>query len=205
LAIEILTVGHSTRDYEGFLGLLREAEVSAVADVRTHPYSRQFPHFNRETLKAELRTDGIAYVFLGDELGGRPRDIKYYCDGAADYEKMATDENFKKGIDRVLNGAKQYRIALMCSEGNPLDCHRCLLVGRALSERGADVQHIVASRKIISQQEIEEQLIRECGHGGDDMFAKGEQRLAEAYRERSRLVSFRSPDLQNNPNPEQNR
>jgi hypothetical protein len=118
---------------------------------------------------------------------------------------MATDDNFKKGIDRVLNGAKQYRIALMCSEGNPLDCHRCLLVGRTLSERGADVRHIVASKKIISQQEIEEQLIRECGHGGDDMFAKGEQRLAEAYRERSRLVSFRSPDLQNNPIPEQNR
>jgi hypothetical protein len=131
---------------------------------------------------------------FGDELGGRPRDRKFYCDGAVDYEKVATGESFKKGLDRVLNGAKKYRIALMCSENNPLDCHRCLLVGRALSEHGVEVRHIIAGGKMISQQEVEDLLIKECGHGGDDMFAKGSERLAEAYRARSRKVSFRSPD-----------
>lgn len=193
MTIEVLTIGHSTRDYESFLALLRQANVSAVADVRTSPRSRHFPQFNRESLKEDLRLDGIAYVFLGDELGGRPNKRELYCDGVADYEKMATDENFAKGIKRILKGAKQYRIALMCSEHNPLDCHRCLLVGRALSDRGVEVRHILSEDRIVSQHQIEEQLIKECGHGGDDMFAKGRERLADAYRERSRQVSFREP------------
>ena len=167
-----------------------------LADVRSSPSSRHFPQFNRDTLKDELRKDGIAYVFLGAELGGRPQNREFYCEGAADYEKMAADNNFKAGIDRVLSGAERYHIALMCSEHNPLDCHRCLLVGRALVERGAAVSHILSNGKTISHHQIEEQLIKECGHGGKDFFAQGQERLAEAYRERVRKVSYRDPDSQ---------
>jgi uncharacterized protein (DUF488 family) len=182
LTIEVLTIGHSTLEYERFLALLRNAGVSAIADVRSAPYSRHFPHFSRENLKEELRRDGIAYVFLGAELGGRPGSPEFYCDGAADYEKMADEKNFKSGIDRVLSGAERYRIALMCSEHNPLDCHRCLLVGRALAERGVVVSHILSNGKTIPHPQIEEQLIKECGHGGKDFFAQGKDRLADAYR-----------------------
>src|SRR5688500_18502351 len=113
--------------------------VTAVADVRTAPFSRHYPHFNKEQLREELRLDRIAYVFLGRQLGGRPSNRTFYSDSIVDYEKMATAEPFKKGLDRVIEGAKQYRIALVCSEHNPLDCHRCLLVGRGLSERGVRV------------------------------------------------------------------
>lgn len=193
---EILTIGHSSLNYEQFLALLRGAGVSAVADIRSVPSSRHFPQFNRETLKAGLRSDGIKYVFLGAELGGRPQNKNFYCDGIADYEKMAGDINFKEGIDRVLRGAKQYRIALMCSEHDPLDCHRCLLVGRALTERGMAVSHILSNGSQISQSQIEEQLIQECGHGGKDFFAEDKERLIGAYRKRSRKVSFRDPNSQ---------
>lgn len=190
---EIYTIGHSTRDYESFLAIVKKAKISAIADVRSSPLSHQFPHFDREVLRDELRRDGIAYVFLGQELGGRPAKKQLYCDGVADYEKMAAEQSFSKGIERVLEGAKKYTIALMCSEYNPLDCHRCLLVGRALSERGVEVQHILSEEKTISQQEVESQLVQQCGHGGEDFFAKGDERRAQAYRERSMQVSYRDP------------
>lgn len=199
MTLEVLTIGHSTLDYESFLRLLRQAKVTAVADVRTSPQSRNFPHFNRDVLKEELSRDEIAYVFLGAELGGRPQNPAFYCEDVADYEKMAADEKFKSGIERVIRGAEKYRIALMCSEHNPMDCHRCLLVGRALLERGLNVRHILQSGKLISQEQIEEQLVRECGHGADDMFTKGRARVAEAYREKSRQISYRKSNPQAGP------
>jgi uncharacterized protein (DUF488 family) len=189
----VLTIGHSTHPYERFLALLRQAGVTAVADVRTEPYSRHFPQFNSDVLKGELRLDGIAYSFLGEELGGRPKGQQFYCDGVADYEKMATTEEFQKGLDRVVEGAKRYRIALMCSEHDPLDCHRCLLVGRALAKRGVAVKHILPDGAIIEHAQIEDRLLKISGRENDDMFAPREERLAAAYRERARKVAFAGP------------
>jgi uncharacterized protein (DUF488 family) len=146
----VLTIGHSTHAFDHFLSLLRRTGVTAIADVRTSPFSRRYPHFNRDELREKLLLDGIAYVFLGKELGGRPSDPNLYCDGVADYEKMATTESFKNGLKRVIEDAKKHRIALMCAERNPLECHRCLLVGRALAERGVAVRHILRDGAIAS-------------------------------------------------------
>jgi uncharacterized protein (DUF488 family) len=191
--LTVLTIGHSTHPYERFLDLLRMAGVTAVADVRTAPYSRHFSQFNSDALKGELGLDGIAYSFLGKELGGRPKGPQFYCDGVADYEKMATTEEFQKGLDRVVEGAKKYRIALMCSEHDPLDCHRCLLVGRALAKRGVDVKHILPDNAIIEHAQIEDRLLKISGRENDDMFVPREERLATAYRERARKVAFSEP------------
>lgn len=188
--LEVFTVGHSTHSWERFVGLLRGAEITAIGDVRSAPYSRYFPHFNRDTLKQELRMDGISYVFLGEELGGRPSDSKFFCDGVADYEKMAQTDSFKKGIDRVEEGSKRYRIALLCSERDPLDCHRCLLVGRALAQRGTKVLNILDDGSILDQSAIEERLLDLSGRGSDDLFAARVERMATAYRTRARKVAF---------------
>jgi uncharacterized protein (DUF488 family) len=188
--VEVLTVGHSTHSWEEFVALLRSAGVTAVADVRTSPYSRHFPHFNRDELREELRLDGISYVFLGKELGGRPAERKFYCDGIADYEKMASATEFSTGLDRVVEGAKKYRVALMCSEHDPLDCHRCLLVGRALAERGVRVSHILSNGKIVSHTKIEDKLLEISGRSADDFFAPRADRLVAAYRDRARKVAF---------------
>jgi uncharacterized protein (DUF488 family) len=186
----IFTIGHSTHNYERFLELIRNAGVTAVADVRTAPFSRHFPQFSRDALQTELRMDGIAYSFLGKELGGRPTGSQYYCDGVADYERMARSPDFARGLQRVLDGARKYRIALMCSEHDPLDCHRCLLVGRALAARGAAVKHILADGAIADHREIEERLLKSEGRHGDDLFLSPEERLAEAYRKRARKVAY---------------
>lgn len=196
--LTVLTVGHSTHEYESFLILLRRAEVNAIADVRTSPFSRHLPHFNCDTLRENLRRNKISYVFLGKELGGRPSDHKYYSDGVADYEKMATSDEFKKGLNRVIDGAKKYRIALMCSEHNPLDCHRCLLVGPALSNLGITVKHVLSDGRIATHLEIEEQLLELSNCEADDLFASRDERLSVAYRDRARKVAFAEPQ----PNPQ---
>ncbi|MCC6781155.1 MAG: DUF488 domain-containing protein [Hyphomicrobiales bacterium] len=192
-AIEVLTIGHSTLPYERFLSLLRGARVTAVADVRSAPYSRQFPHFSRDELREELRSDGISYVFLGKELGGRPSEDKFYCEGVADYEKMAQAPEFNRGLDRVIEGAKKHRIALMCSERDPLDCHRCLLVGRALARRGVCVCHILSDGSMATHDQIEDRLLDLAGRTDDDLFATRSERVAAAYRERACKVAFAEP------------
>jgi uncharacterized protein (DUF488 family) len=194
--IEVFTIGHSTHSWERFVALLRRANVTAVADVRTSPYSRHYPHFNRDDLREELRLDGISYVFLGKELGGRPSERKFYCEGVADYEKMTQASEFSKGLDRVVEGAKKYRIALMCSERDPLDCHRCLLVGRALAQRGVRVSHILDDGSVVDHSEIEGKLLELSGRTSDDLFAAREEQLATAYRERARKVAFVEPQPQ---------
>ncbi len=190
MAVEVLTIGHSTLPYERFLALLRKAAVTAVADVRTSPFSRHFPHFNRDVLRDELRQDSIAYVFLGEELGGRPKDKRFFCDGVADYEKMAETEEFARGLDRVIEGAKKYRIAMMCSEHDPLDCHRCLLVGRALRARGIAVRHILTGGNTIDHPQIEAKLMEMSGKSDIDLFDPATKRLAAAYRDRAMKVAF---------------
>lgn len=189
-AVEVLTIGHSTLSYERFLSLLRQASITAIADVRTAPFSRHFPHFNRDVLRDQLRQDDVAYVFLGEELGGRPKGKQFFCDGVADYEKMAKTEPFKRGLDRVIDGAKKYRIAMMCSEHDPMDCHRCLLVGRALYERGLSVRHILSGGQLVDHRQIEDKLMNMSGKSDIDLFEPPTKRLAAAYRDRAMKVAF---------------
>ena len=191
--LTVFTIGHSTHSYEHFLSLLRASGITAVADVRTTPFSRHFPHFNEATLRSELKLDGISYVFLGKELGGRPSGRSFYCNGVADYEKMAKTEAFAGGIKRVIDGATKFRIALMCSEHDPLDCHRCLLVGRALSKERVRLLHILGENSSISHEAVEEKLLHLAGRSGDDLLMTASERLSAAYRDRSLKVAYVEP------------
>jgi uncharacterized protein (DUF488 family) len=190
LATEILTIGHSNHTWNRFAALLRGAGVTAIADVRSSPYSRHAPQFSRDSLVASLREEGIAYVFLGKQLGGRPASKALFCDSVADYERMAATPEFAAGLDRVIEGASRYRIALMCAERDPLGCHRCLLVGRRLRERGVEVGHILADGTVQPHEAIESRLLRVTGISDDDMFAPPAERLSHAYRARARKVAF---------------
>jgi uncharacterized protein (DUF488 family) len=189
--LQVWTIGHSNHSYDRFRDLLHEAGINAVADVRTAPFSRRFPHFNADKLSTNLRQDGIAYVSLGKQLGGRPASASLYTDGVVDYEVLATTREFCEGLNRVIDGAKTYRIALMCSEQNPLDCHRCLLVGRALLQRGVQVNHLSADGRTISQHDVEQNLLRLAGRHDEDLLMSPEERLAAAYRQRAFSVGFR--------------
>jgi uncharacterized protein (DUF488 family) len=188
--LSVLTIGHSTHSWKYFASLLHGSGVTAVADVRTSPYSRRYPHFNRDELRETLRRDGLLYVFLGYELGGRPKEPQLYSNGVADYEKMAKTKEFSNGLSRVVEGATSYRVALLCSEHDPLNCHRCLLVGRALAENGVRVNHILARGDVATQVEIEDRLLELYDRRAHDLFLPRADRLVEAYRTRARKVAF---------------
>lgn len=194
----IFSVGHSTHSFGTFIELLRSAEVNAVADVRSVPWSKHFPHFNRKELKEKLEAVGVQYRFFGKMLGGRPDDPSLFDGTVADYEAMAKSEDFAKGIVRVISGAKKYNLTLMCSEHDPLDCHRCLLVGRELLQQGGIVKHILASGNVVTQQEIESYLLQNSGRFSDDLYLPRDELIKAAYRERARKVAFRDRSEEQN-------
>ena len=181
----ILTVGHSNHSLDGFLALLSKHRVAAVADLRSAPYSRFSPHFNRDTLAAALKNRAIGYAYLGRELGGRPDDPDCYEEGRVSYARIARTARFRDGLARVEGMASRGRVALMCAEKEPLDCHRTLLVARALE--GVSVAHILADGTLEAHEETMERLI--AAFTGD-LFLSREEAVAQAIEERTRRVAF---------------
>jgi len=189
---DLFSIGHSNIPAARFIALLRDTGVEAVADVRSTPFSRRFPWFSGKNLAATLAQHGLAYLAYGDALGGRPRDAALYRDGVADYEAMARSPEFQIGLDRLIADAAQARVCLMCAEREPLDCHRCLLVARALAERGLTIGHILHDGTVEPHAATEQRLLALTG-AGDDLFVTGQdERLASAYRHRARAVAYRA-------------
>jgi uncharacterized protein (DUF488 family) len=187
---DLYTIGHSTHGRERFSALLEQARVNAIADVRSSPFSPHFPHFSQSELKRWLKHESVSYVFLGKELGGRPGNPALFRNGVADYEAMAATSAFTEGLERLIKGAESHRIAMMCSEHDPVDCHRCLLVARRLAERGLTVGHIMPRGEILSHEQIEERLLKLEELSADDFFAPRPERLANAYRQRNMKVAY---------------
>jgi uncharacterized protein (DUF488 family) len=151
----VWTIGHSNHDLARLIGLLRSARVEAIADVRSQPFSRFSPQFNRGALRAALLGSDLRYAFLGDELGGRPPEQDLYdADGHVLYGQLAKTARFKAGIDRLLGGAERLRVAVLCSEEDPTDCHRRLLVARVITEMGVSVVHIRGDGSTVAEKEL---------------------------------------------------
>jgi uncharacterized protein (DUF488 family) len=196
----LFSVGHSNHEMGRFLELLRQAGIAVVADVRSSPFSRRLPQFNRPQLEADLRRAGIAYVFLGDQLGGRPRSTDLYdAEGRVDYEAVRRTAAFQQGLARLIRGADRHTVAMMCSEADPLDCHRGLMIAPALVERGLAPQHLRKDGTRETTAEMEDRLMRDTGVGAgvlDGLFAAiltdDERRtlLAEAYRLMARKKAY---------------
>ena len=182
--VQVLTVGHSNHSLEAFLALLARHGVTALGDVRSAPRSRFNPHFNRKALSASLSANGIAYVWLGRELGGRPDDPACYEDGAVRYDRLAQTPLYREGIGRVLRGSREHRLALMCAERDPLHCHRALLVSRSLEELGLEVAHILADGGLESHESLMDRLLA-ARRPDDGLFARPQsraERIAGATR-----------------------
>jgi len=140
----LATIGHSNLTTVDFLSSLTKHGIDAIADVRTHPVSSYLPHFNKEPLKASLQESGFSYVFLGEELGGRPTGASHYDSaGFVLYDQVAKSALFQTGLRRLLEGASNFKIGVMCSEGVPDNCHRHLLIARVLDQQGISVEHVL--------------------------------------------------------------
>lgn len=159
--MEIYTVGHSTYNIDYFIKLLRINSINCIIDVRSTPYSKYGPQYNRESLKKSLNEKGIYYIYMGKEFGARRNNRDLYSkEGYLDFEKTSLDKDFKTGMSRIEDGInKGYRIAFMCTEKDPFDCHRCILVGRQFKEVGHNVKNILPNGNCITQEEIEKRLL----------------------------------------------
>ncbi len=199
----LVSVGHSNHEWPAFVALLRRAGVTMVADVRSQPYSGYRPYFNKGPLESGLRQEDIAYVFLGDLLGGRPEQPSLYDDdGRIDYEYVRRSEAFQRGLDQLIQCQNGNIIAFLCSEEDPLDCHRGLMIAPALRERGFPPHHLRKDGSLETNDEMENRLLRETGVGAglvDGLFAAlltEEDRRAfvvEAYRRMGRRKAYQLP------------
>lgn len=186
----IYTVGHSTQSIEQFVQLLLMHKITAIADVRSAPYSRYNPQFNREELSQSLKLQDIQYVFLGKELGARSDEDCCYVDGRVNYSILAKTKLFQHGIERVVEGVKSHKIALMCAEKDPLDCHRTILVSRELINHGYSVAHILSDGLIELHEDAMLRLVERLGLSEVDLFRSVSLTIEDAYETQGRRIAY---------------
>jgi uncharacterized protein (DUF488 family) len=181
----VWTVGHSNHAIDTFAELVTRRRIAYLLDVRSYPYSRFAPHFNREHLQDAIEARGVRYVFLGLALGGRPqREEHLDAEGHALYGEMAREPAFTDAIDRVLDGAHEHRVALLCSCGQPRDCHRRLLIGRVLCENGAELRHILPDGTIQAETSVPSAASKQPDalFGNDELLWRSTQSVSHRRR-----------------------
>ena len=188
---KLFTIGHSTHDFATFLELLKQHEIDVVADVRSRPLSR-LPWFSRPELEKELKANRVRYVFLGDELGARRLERECYIGSRADYELIAKTSAFAKGIERLREGVAKFRVALMCAEKDPLDCHRTVLVCRH-AKAYSEIFHIRADGQLETHSDAELRMMRRFVPAEGDMFLSRIDLLNKAYRLRGEEINYVEP------------
>lgn len=188
---DVFTIGHSDHEQQRFIDLLRAHSIDAVADVRSSPFSSRFPQFNREALQASLKTVGIRYVFLGAELGARRSEPDCYVNGQALYERIARTPAFQRGLDRVVQGANRMRVALVCAEKDPIDCHRAILVCRHLKTVVPSISHILSDGSVETHAHLEERLLQQFKLEPGDMLRSRPEALDAAYELQGKRIAYK--------------
>lgn len=190
MANAIYTLGHSNTTLDVVLRLLAQHQIESVVDVRSQPFSRFNPQFNRPNLSQYLRQKGIAYLFLGRELGARPEDPACYQNGRALYSRIAATSLFALGIQKLVLASEQGKIVLLCAEKDPLSCHRTILVGRFLHERGTRVLHILEDGSLETQDALLARLLTELHLAEQDLFRTSAEIIASAYEIQAERIQF---------------
>ena len=165
----LFTIGYGARTIDQFIAALKANGIEYLIDVRTSPYSKFKPEFSKDLLRYHVERAGLRYLFMGDTLGGQPKDPDCQTEGKVDYDKVRTKPFFEEGIERLGKAFAQHcRVALMCSEGRPEQCHRSKLIGEALAAKGIPVCHIDEDDKLATQRQVIERLTR----GQMDLFGQ---------------------------------
>jgi uncharacterized protein (DUF488 family) len=193
----LYTIGHSSLEAQALIKTLHMYRLSALADVRSRPQSHRHPQYNQSVLEGFLQDEGIQYLFLGEELGGRPDDPKAYReDGLVDYRARRASRGFQQGIERVLAELQSRSLVLMCAEEDPLECHRFLMVTPALLEHGVEIVHIRRGGVLEPQRDAEDRLLQEQRWGAAASNALFERdraaALDAAYLAQAEKCAFRT-------------
>lgn len=186
----IFTIGHSNLPSDVMIERLRSYGVSAVADVRSRPSSSIHPQFNREALVDSLKSAGIRYVFLGAELGARTLDQSCYINGKVQYRLLAATDAFKEGLARIEEGMQKFTVTLLCAEGDPLNCHRAILIARYLREREVSVFHILKNGALEDHEASLERLKDTLKISREHFFKTSEEITEMAYGLQEEKIAY---------------
>jgi uncharacterized protein (DUF488 family) len=199
--MDIFTIGHSNYSVDQLLDMLRYYDINCVVDIRGTPYSKYNVQFNKETIAKTLAENGFIYIYMGKEFAAQREDKKLYTEeGYADFEKVIYDKDFLNGIERLKVGCKKgYRIVIMGAMQDPINCHRCILLGRALKKEGFNIKHILNDYKLASQEDLEVILLDkyygERNQIDFDIYLKGEplreDLIKQCYRESNKAIGYR--------------
>jgi len=195
---ELFTIGHSNHPVEKFIELLIMQGITAVCDVRSSPYSRFAPQFNREALRDDLKRRGILYIYLGTELGPRSSNPACYDDGKVNYKSLAGTDSFMEGMKRLIKGLKIYRVALMCAEKDPVFCHRMILVCRYLKCEKIRIGHILADGSVEDNDSAEARLMELLKISPEDLFSSKTEQVARAYDIQGEKIAYMVHEEQEN-------
>lgn len=197
--MKLYTIGHSNHAQEEFLKLLVTHDINLVADVRSVPASNHNPQFNQEALSTFLQRHCIAYQYYGKELGARRMD-SINADRQVDFELAVHTPLFQQGVDGITQMLANHHVALMCSEANPLECHRFALVARYFHEHGVEVSHILKDASLVSHRTLEHEMVTNYLRARKPMLPEVDelfgtytigQQLADAYRLKNKEIGFR--------------
>ncbi len=186
----LFTIGHSNHSAETFLDLIRSHEITVVCDVRSHPFSRYSPQFNRENLERTLVACGLRYAFMGRRLGARPEDPACYHQGKVDYHQLARSPLFLEGLNRLRKGIERERVALMCAEKDPITCHRSILICRQLRDPETEISHILDSGELETHTATEQRLLMLLGMQHPNLFESQDELIERAYDIQGAKIAF---------------
>jgi len=187
---ELFTIGHSVHTVARFVELLKKHSVNTLCDVRSSPYSRFTPQFNRESLKEEASRHRILYLYLGAELGPRSSDQACYENGKVQYHRLAEKEIFQQGLVRLRKGMANYRIALMCAEKDPIMCHRMLLICRNLRGNDILIRHILQDGSLEDNRDTEQRIMKSLKIDPADLFSTEEAQIQRAYDIQAEKIAY---------------
>lgn len=197
--MDLFTIGHSNYEINYFINIVKKYKINCIVDVRSIPYSKYSPQYNKENIKKLLKINKINYIYMGKEFGAmRTAKTLYTKEGYVDFEKIKYDKDFKLGINRVKVGVeKGYKIAFMCAEKIPSDCHRCILIGRTFKNLGYNIINIIDENKYKLQNDIEKELIEIYYPDRNqislipEMNLSNEELINNVYKFKNREIGYR--------------
>lgn len=203
--MDIYTIGHSNYPVEKLIDMLKHYNINTVVDIRGTPYSKYNVQYNKETIAKTLKEQGFIYIYMAKELAAqRENKISYTKEGYSDFEKVVTENEFLKGIERLKAGCeKGYNIALLGAMQDPIRCHRSILVGRFLRENGFNVKHISDDYTLASQEKIEENLLNKYFSNRNQLSIDSllgnslndDDMIKEGYRLANKEIGYRVENL----------
>ncbi|PUB13717.1 DUF488 domain-containing protein [Yoonia sediminilitoris] len=191
---QIFTIGYSGQEVEGFVKLLSENGVDVVCDVRSTPFSHYKPDFSRGPFRQHLNAANIKYAFFGDQLGARPKDRSCYVSGQATYDRIARTDFFNEGLNRLRLGARKLNLALVCSEKDPIECHRAVLVCYNLPDLRNSISHIHTDGAVEDQAQFEQRLVKFHGLTPPPLLQRPgdwDAAVVEAYKKQAAGIAYR--------------